>query len=195
LAPPGHAEISDAAWRFLHDLRLRGALPGYAGVSADELLDDGLVERARDRFVLTPVGRAVHARWARAQPGQESRAADAAYDAFQSLNERLLRICYDWQIRRGGVPNDHTDSGYDWKVIDRLRSLDASALALVSSVAGDLPRFDEYPPRFAHALERVEHGNREWFASPACQSYHTVWMQLHEDLLLATGRSRSDEEA
>ena len=38
-------------------------------------------------------------------------------------------------------------------------------------------------------------GNAERFASPACDSYHTVWMQFHEDLLLATGRSRADEDA
>lgn len=190
-----NTEISETAWQFVHALRLRGVLPRNQGFEASALLERGVVEIARDQFVLTPEGRALHAEWARAEPGSELSAAEAAYAKFQPLNQRLLRICYDWQVTRGGVPNDHTDPGYDWKVIDRLRALDKSARAVVLELVSELPRFDLYPPRFSHALEQVENGNRQWFASPACDSYHTVWMQVHEDLLLATGRSRSDEEA
>ena len=32
------------------------------------------------------------------------------------------------------------------------------------------------------------------FVSPSIDSYHTVWMQLHEDLLLALGRDRASEQ-
>ena len=37
-------------------------------------------------------------------------------------------------------------------------------------------------------------GDTEWITSPSIDSYHTVWMQLHEDLLLALGRDRATEE-
>ena len=34
-------------------------------------------------------------------------------------------------------------------------------------------------------------GDHEWLTSPRIDSYHTVWMQLHEDLLLALGKNRA----
>jgi hypothetical protein len=37
-------------------------------------------------------------------------------------------------------------------------------------------------------------GETEWLTSPRVDSYHTVWMQLHEDLLLALGRDRASED-
>jgi hypothetical protein len=39
-------------------------------------------------------------------------------------------------------------------------------------------------------VRRLNDGEREWLASPTIDSYHTVWMQLHEDLLLALGLER-----
>jgi len=42
-------------------------------------------------------------------------------------------------------------------------------------------------------VARVDAGDTEWLTSPRLDSYHTVWMQLHEDLLLALGRDRSAE--
>jgi hypothetical protein len=41
------------------------------------------------------------------------------------------------------------------------------------------------------ALDRADAGEREWVTSPRCDSYHTVWMQLHEDVLLALGLERT----
>jgi hypothetical protein len=54
-------------------------------------------------------------------------------------------------------------------------------------------RFDEYPRRLRAAVRRLDEGDWEWFTSPRIDSYHTVWMQVHEDLLLALGRERADE--
>ena len=48
-----------------------------------------------------------------------------------------------------------------------------------------------YEPALAAALARADAGDEAWVASPRCDSYHTVWMRLHEDLLLALGRERS----
>ncbi len=45
----------------------------------------------------------------------------------------------------------------------------------------------------AAALERVDAGDPEWLTSPRLDSYHTVWMQMHEDLLLAIGAERAHE--
>jgi hypothetical protein len=43
------------------------------------------------------------------------------------------------------------------------------------------------------ARQQVLDGAPEWLLSPRIDSYHTVWMQLHEDLLLGLGIQRSDE--
>ena len=44
-------------------------------------------------------------------------------------------------------------------------------------------------------MKQVDEGAVEWLTSPRCDSYHTVWMQLHEDLLLAIGGDRGNEPA
>ena len=173
---------------------MRGFLPAD-DPGWDELARSGLVIVEKGRARLTPEGRDAHAAWAAAAPGSEAAiAADTAYAHFQSVNPRLLKVCHDWQIARGGIPNDHTDPGYDDRVIGRLRDVHAAASRILDGLVPAMPRFGTYAARFDDALARLSGGQREWFASPACDSYHTVWMQFHEDLLLATGRSRADED-
>jgi hypothetical protein len=57
-------------------------------------------------------------------------------------------------------------------------------------MARDLPRLASYLPRLNHALERVELGEGAWVSDVKIDSYHTVWFELHEDLLLLVGRAR-----
>jgi hypothetical protein len=45
------------------------------------------------------------------------------------------------------------------------------------------------------ALDRFDDGAVQWLASPLCDSYHTVWMRLHQELLLVLGISRAQDEA
>jgi len=185
---------NDARFARLHELRLRGFVVVGERTDFEPLVVDGLVVVENGRARLTPEGRDLHARWARADEGSDAAdAADAAYTGFQPANERLLKVCHDWQIMRGGIPNDHSDPVYDDRVVARLRSVHSSAARILDDLVPAIPRFSDYLPRFEDALTRLEAGGRQWFASPACDSYHTVWMQFHEDLLLATGRSRADE--
>ena len=48
--------------------------------------------------------------------------------------------------------------------------------------------------RFSTALERLRAGDTDAFTRPLTDSYHDVWMQLHEDLLLTMGRERSSAD-
>jgi pyruvate,orthophosphate dikinase len=41
----------------------------------------------------------------------------------------------------------------------------------------------------------VADGSHEYIASPRIDSYHTVWFELHEDLILLAGRTREEETA
>ena len=178
----------------LHEVRLRGLLERDDDDIVVALLEAGLVARARSALRITGEGRAVHTAWSRLDPGSEiEQVASRAYEQFLDLNRELIRICHDWQVRPGGVHNDHTDPRYDWGVIDRLRTLDERTRPVVRRVARSVERFAPYPPRLRSALVRVEEGEHAWLTSPRIDSYHTVWMQLHEDLLLALGLERGSE--
>ena len=54
-------------------------------------------------------------------------------------------------------------------------------------------RFAPYQPRLASAMARVVDGERDYFTKPIIDSFHTVWFELHEDLLTSLGLERSQE--
>jgi hypothetical protein len=58
-----------------------------------------------------------------------------------------------------------------------------------------LDRFGDYGGRFATALSRVQGGDLDWFTRPMIESYHTVWFELHENLLATLGIQRAMEQA
>jgi hypothetical protein len=135
----------------------------------------------RERTRLTPGSR------------EESECA-GVYESFGPLNREVLQLCTDWQVRPGGALNDHRDAAYDWSVIDRLAAVDERAGPLLRRLGGAVPWFAPYRERLRSARRRVEDGEHDWFTSPRVDSYHTVWMELHEDLLAALGRERGNEE-
>jgi hypothetical protein len=185
--------LSDDAWALLHDLRLRGFRPATGAPAEEELTAAGLVMIRGTNLALAPAGREAHAGWARLTPGSEEEAlAKNAYERFLVFNVEFLRICTDWQLKPGNQPNDHTDTAYDFKILERLDRLDERAGTLVESLGKTISRFAGYRQRLTDALDKIS-DDRAWLASPRCDSYHTVWMQLHEDLLSAVGVNRADE--
>jgi hypothetical protein len=185
--------LSEDAWALLHDLRLRGFRPARGGPAEDELVAAGVAMARGANLALTPAGRETHAAWARLAPGSEEEAlARSAYERFLTMNVEFLRLCTDWQLKPGNEPNDHSDAAYDFKVLERLDRLDERAGQLLESLGKTVGRFSSYRSRLTDALDKIS-DDRAWFASPRCDSYHTVWMQLHEDLLTAVGVDRADE--
>ena len=186
--------LSEQAWTTLHDLRLRGFRPAKGGPVEDELAAAGFVMLRGPNLALAPAGRQAHALWARLAPGtEEEELAQATYERFLVFNVEFLRICTDWQLKPGNQPNDHSDSAYDFKILERLDRLDERAGPLVERLGKAVPRFADYRARLTDALDKISE-DRAWLASPRCDSYHTVWMQLHEDLLSAIGVNRADEK-
>ena len=121
------------------------------------------------------------------------RGLEAAHVAFLPLNVELKDVTTAWQLR-DGAPNDHTDAGYDATVIDRLAIVHEGALRMLDDVVLAVPRFASYPKRLGAALARVQGGELAAFARPLASSYHDVWMELHQDLLLSLRRERSAED-
>ena len=122
----------------------------------------------RESVRITPEGRALHDAWARVVAGTETEeAVTRAYERFLPLNAEFLRLCHDWQVRPGNVPNDHGDVAYDWAVIDRLRALDERAAPVLRRVGRALDRFDAYPRRLRAALaQRRQRRNRVVHLAP-----------------------------
>jgi len=119
-----------------------------------------------------------------------------AYRRFRSLNPELLAICSAWQVVEldgALVPNPHDDPGRDGEVMDRLASLHSRVEAVTAVLARSLERFEGYGVRLDWAFDRVVGGDTDWLTKAGIDSYHTVWFELHEDLLATLGIERSSE--
>ena len=94
------------------------------------------------------------------------------------------------------VVNDHTDGAYDNAVIVRLSDdIHPRVLAVVLEVAAAEPRLARYGDRLTAALEALKQGDAQMMAHPLRDSYHTVWFELHEELIRLSGRNRASEAA
>ncbi|MEE9414004.1 MAG: hypothetical protein V3V01_01895 [Acidimicrobiales bacterium] len=119
-----------------------------------------------------------------------------AYDRFLEINYRFLSTCTDWQVRVVAGEqqlNDHCDPEYDDAVIAALASIDELVQPIAATLTAALDRFASYGPRFAERLSRVRAGDTDWFTKPMIDSYHTVWFELHENLLATLGIERATE--
>lgn len=120
-----------------------------------------------------------------------------AHADFLPLNQRLTTACTDWQLRPTRADplaaNDHSDWRWDDRVLQELGSLNGSLHAVCERLTAGLARFDGYASRFAEALTKVEAGRRSWLDAPDRPSCHTVWVQLHEDLLATLGIARGSD--
>jgi hypothetical protein len=187
--------LAPQSWATLCELRLRGTMRSADPGHTDDLELMGWALRRGELVAITDAGRAVHAVRARLAPGSVAEAAVRdVHQRFGALNARVLRLCTDWQQRRGGVPNDHSDPDYDMRILDRLAATVDSAHTELERLAAADPRFAGYACRLDEALRRADRGEHAWVASVACDSVHTVWMLLHEELLCALGVSRADEQ-
>ena len=185
--------LSSEACGLLHEIRLRGFRPATGNPLEQHLTEAGFVAARGPNLTLTQAGREAHAAWGRLTPDSPEEVAEQdAYKRFLALNREFLRICTDWQLKSETQPNDHSDPAYDYKVLDRLDRLDDRIASLLENLSASVSRFGGYRQRLTQALDKIGE-DRAWLASPRCDSYHTVWMQLHEDLLVAVGVNRADE--
>ena len=130
----------------------------------------------------------------------------AAYREFLALNPTMLQLCTDWQVwpadhpaaadagpGDGGRLNDHSDPDYDAAIIERLVVLHGELSAVLETLSSVMARYENYAPRFAEALGKLQANDLDYLTKPMIPSYHTVWFELHEDLLATLGINRADE--
>ena len=164
----------------------------------DQLAIDGLVAPVAGATRLTEAGTArVTELRAEERAAWGVDAAGAALDAFVPIDHRVKDVVTAWQLRdaEAQVINDHSDVAYDRAVLDRLAAVHTDASAWLEPVATDVPRLAAYATRLTQAMTAATAGDGRFVASPRVESYHSIWFELHEELIQLAGRTRADEVA
>jgi DNA-binding MarR family transcriptional regulator len=160
-----------------------------AQLTASGLLVDGTTLR------ISPSGRArLETLLTEERKGIDPAAMSAAYDDFRSVNADFKSLVTDWQLKGGprGAPNTHDDAEYDAAVLARLDDVHARVVPIIEAAATQLPRLNAYSAKLLAALDKVKAGETAWLSRPLIDSYHTVWFELHEELILAVGLTREE---
>ena len=156
---------------------------------------EGLVESTRAGYRVTDDGRERVEQSYAAERERADAVVIEVYETFLPINDEVKQVVTDWQMRLVDgqiVLNDHSDRSHDEGVIARLHDIDANAAPALQSLAAELPRFQSYVSRLRRALTEIRNGDQSMVAAPIKDSYHTVWFELHEDLLLLSGRERKE---
>ncbi len=202
------AHPSDPFFRTFHALRIKGFAKADTVAEVADLplsiveehlsaLDQrewAMFRQARQLWQLTPLSREEHLIALTEDVGNSHLSVDLRepYGAFLTINERFKGLCGEWQLRNG-QPNDHADSTYDGGVVQRLVELNDDSAPVVARMGDVLVRLAPYGPRLARTCQRVVEGETNMFTGVMCGSYHDVWMELHEDLILTQGIDRAAE--
>jgi pyruvate,orthophosphate dikinase len=124
--------------------------------------------------------------------------ATTALDDLLPFDHRMKEIMTGWQMREVDgeqVLNDHSDSEHDAAVLAEFQSLHKDSNVWLESLAEGLQRLALYVARLARAADQVAGGDTMYLASPRVDSFHSIWFELHEDLILLAGRTREEEVA
>ncbi|HAA65840.1 MAG TPA: transcriptional regulator [Acidimicrobiaceae bacterium] len=153
------------------------------------------------KYILTPTGRELGEELLRLEiddSGTRS-SIQMSYEKFLLLNPAMLQLCTDWQVivDADGEQrlNDHKDASYDEMILERLVKLESDLFLVLRDLETALMRYGGYAARFSYAREKLMLGELDWLTKPIMPSYHTVWFELHEDLLASLGIDRASESA
>jgi len=164
----------------------------------DAAVQDGRAAGAKGTYMVAPPGREwLEQRYPEAFADfRADPAASEAYERFERINRELLALFTDWQMvpAAGGerVPNDHSDADYDAGIVDRLGAQHERAEKVLDRFAELEGRLGVYRTRLDAAYDRALAGEHDYVSGARIDSYHTVWFELHEDLLRMLGREREE---
>ncbi len=195
--------------RVMHGVAIRKhgdavAIAGLAGLAVEQVQNvlanavaAGRVTEVNGKYMLSACGQMMLA-------GEYSRFNDtlrsnqdfvAAYQRFEVINKDLKQLITDWQTLDVGakrVANDHSNKDHDQRVIGRLGDLHERFEPILNKLCSAEPRLKVYRDKLGVALERIEDGEVAWVSDAKQDSYHTVWFELHEDLLRILGQLRQE---
>jgi hypothetical protein len=163
--------------------------PASVAGSIAELTQAGLLLDVGRNLKLSPDGRGrLDLLLEKERSGIDRASMATAYEEFLSANAEFKIVVSDWTLKQG-EPNTHEDSRYDAAVLTRLDQVHARVVMVISTAEKQIPRLRGYADKLAAALHRIGAGDTAWLTQPVVDSYHTVWFELHEELLQAAGVS------
>jgi pyruvate,orthophosphate dikinase len=169
------------------------------GQIIDALLTNHIDRGATRGLHVTPEGRAWLSALLKAERDCVDRGvAEGLYQRFMALDACFKEVVTDWQVKMvdgQAIANDHTDSAYDAAIRDRLADFHRDTMALMPDILGLASRLRPFAARFTRAAAAIASGDSSMIASPLKDSYHTIWFELHEELIHFAGRDRATEEA
>jgi hypothetical protein len=169
-----------------------GEDPDDLAATLDRLTRSGLLVDGKALRV-SPDGRARLDELLTGERRHVDRAAlSAAHGEFRAVNADFKALVTDWQLK-DGRPNTHEDTDYDAAVLARLDGVHRRVMPIIDAAAAQLPRLQRYAAKLQTALDKVDAGDTVWLSRPLIDSYHTVWFELHEELILAAGLTRDAE--
>jgi hypothetical protein len=160
----------------------------------DRLTDSGLLVDG-PMLKVSPSGRVRLAELlAEERERVDSAVLAAVYHDFRSVNTDFKALVTDWQLTGGpgGAPNTHDDAEYDAAALARLAGVHARVMPVIEAAATLLPRLGAYSAKLVAALSKIKAGDTAWLTKPLADSYHTVWFELHEELIGAVGMTREE---
>jgi DNA-binding MarR family transcriptional regulator len=158
-------------------------------LTASGLLVDGTTLK------ISPSGRTrLETLIAEERQGIDSAATAAAYHDFRAVNADFKALVTEWQLKGGpaGKPNTHDDAEYDAAILARLDDVHSRVVPIIDAAVTQLPRLNAYSSKLLVALGKVKAGETAWLTRPLIDSYHTVWFELHEELIGAIGLTREE---
>ena len=154
-----------------------------AGPVLAELAEKGLIRYRSGRL----------GGWMATEPGREERARlmraqrlvlpdDRAYSVFVVANAELKRQCLSWQT---------ADAPELAQYVEELAVIHAQVHQVIGVFQRVRPRFAAYARRLDATRERFLAGDPHALTGVGADSYHTVWMELHSDILATLDRPRN----
>ena len=174
---------------------LEAAIEADPTAAIEQCERDGLVENTKLGYRITDLGRQRADELFERERERAGAVIEEVYETFLPINDEVKQIVTDWQMREVDgqlVLNDHQDRAHDESVITRLHDIDAKVSAALASLCAVLPRFECYARRLGRALGCIREGDHTMVAAPIKDSYHTVWFELHEELIVLSGRERTE---
>lgn len=191
----GAAQLDDVTKEALVGLVIRGMHRGPITPGQQALVDQGLAMAKGPLVMPTPAGTAAaHEATRLPAGGEQEKALRPLFEKFLPVNHALRELCTAWQLRPDGSPNDHSDAAYDASVRDRLDDIDERIGRILRRMTEVVPQLGHYREHLSASLDKFDDGDSGMLTSPLTDSYHTVWMWLHQELLLLLGISRAEDE-
>ncbi|MBA4021221.1 MAG: hypothetical protein C0482_02555 [Gordonia sp.] len=177
-------------------LVVKGMFRGPVSPELQLVIDAGDAVAKGPMVMPTPAGISAAGALVRLPEGSdEEKAVNDFLHAFLPVNRRLRELCTAWQCRPDGSVNDHSDAQYDARIRDQLDDIHTDVSKMLRRAGKQSADLLAYRDQLNVALERFDGGDTASLTSPLTDGYHTVWMWLHQHVLMMLGVTRAEDEA